>query len=140
MKTKTNQEWLEEFHKIYDFSEGKTLEYNNLVGIGDFLLKALEAKDELARLEKIELVEYIKNEYGDFSETQCCGDYDLIDYLEEDPKLTQLKAGQEADSERAKSRPEAQCDYCGEKCKVEASLKGDLVRCPYCYKLQIFKP
>lgn len=32
---------VEEFHKKYDFSEQETLEYDNLIGIADFLTQAI---------------------------------------------------------------------------------------------------
>ena len=37
----TTQKLIKEFHNKYDFSESKTLEYDNLVGIADFIEQAI---------------------------------------------------------------------------------------------------
>jgi transcription termination factor NusB len=45
------QEILKRFHQKYDFSENKTLEYDNLVGIADFISDSLdEYRDEVVEM------------------------------------------------------------------------------------------
>jgi len=45
-KTPNEKEWKERFRKQYDFSESKTLEYDNLMTIEQFIESLLSQKDK----------------------------------------------------------------------------------------------
>ena len=57
---KTTEEWRERFRKRYDFSENKTLEYDNLIGIENFIFQELKIRENETRsLERKRVAEEI---------------------------------------------------------------------------------
>ena len=61
-------EVIKEFHKKYDFSESSTLEYDNLVGIADFLKEALTQAKLEERSRIVGVVEGMKAKFPKHSE------------------------------------------------------------------------